>query len=53
VVVVANDGGGSGGRDHYRMAFATHSAVSVLTVNGTRVVFTSCVSLSNKLLKKY
>lgn len=37
VVVNANDGGGSG-RDRYRMAFATHSAVSVLPVNGTRVV---------------
>lgn len=40
VVVNANDGGG-GGRDRYRMAFATHSAVSVLPVNGTRVVFSA------------
>lgn len=42
VVVNANDGGG-GGRDHYRTAFATHSAVSVLPVNGTRVVFSLVV----------
>lgn len=28
-----------GGGDHYRTAFATHSAVSVLLVNGTLVVF--------------
>ena len=42
VVVNANDGGGGGGgggRDRYRTAFATHSAVSVLPVNGTHVVF--------------
>lgn len=38
VMVNANDGGG-GSRDHYRTAFATHSAVSVLPVNGTHVVF--------------
>jgi len=38
VVVNTNDAG-SGGGDHYRTAFATHSAVSVLPVNGTRVVF--------------
>lgn len=38
VVVNANDAGGGDG-DHYRAAFATHSAVSVLPVNGTRVVF--------------
>lgn len=42
MVVNANDGGG-GGRDHYRTAFATHSAVSVLPVNGTRVVFSLAV----------
>jgi len=36
--VNANDSGG-GGNDRYRAAFATHSAVSVLSVNGTRVVF--------------
>jgi hypothetical protein len=38
----ANDSGGGdggGGSDRYRTAFATHSAVSVLPVNGTRVVF--------------
>lgn len=35
MVVNANDGGGSS--DHYRTAFATHSAVSVLPVNGTLV----------------
>lgn len=53
-MVNANDGGGGGGRDHYRMAFATHSAVSVLPVNGTRVVFSSGRwVLSNKSLKKY
>jgi len=39
--VNANDSGsgGGGGSDRYRTAFATHSAVSVLPVNGTRVVF--------------
>lgn len=41
VVVNANDCGGGG--DHYRTAFATHSAVSVLPVNGTRVVFSLVV----------
>lgn len=40
-LVNANDGGG--GRDHYRTAFATHSAVSVLPVNGTRVVLSLTV----------
>jgi len=44
VVVNANDAG-SGGGDHYRTAFATHSAVSVLSVNGTRVVFSSPLRL--------
>lgn len=49
VTVNANDGGGGGGGDHYRMAFATHSAVSVLPVNGTRVVFSGRpLGLSNK-----
>lgn len=43
VVVNANDAGGGGG-DHYRTAFATNSAVSVLPVNGTRVVFSFAVA---------
>jgi len=55
VVVNANDGGSGGGRDHYRTAFATHSAVSVLPVNGTHVCFSrvSRSRFSNKSLKKY
>lgn len=50
MVVNANDGGG--GSDHYRTAFATHSAVSVLPVNGT-LVFSLPLNQPSKLPKKY
>lgn len=44
----ARGGGGAGAADHYRTAFATHSAVSVPPVNGTRVIFSLSFRISHE-----